>query len=253
MPLFGSSSSRSLRGNHEESNEERFYKNLNNWELPRVPISQIYKERFSFFKADYTIETIEKTVPLSKKQETVPLLSKRSIEKHSRRYKYLHFGLVQVAIKPLSKESLNTPILLSLRDCRFLKFKDSLLRAIETNLCNGPVYFDYYPDYGVSLKDAHEVLTLNIRTGSLPVALIYRVHFKAMTSLFNAIKALRSSSIDETLLMQVDLTRSTKPNPKIIRANEVNFPETWPSPEEGSLENEENITTGQRVRTLSMW
>ncbi|PON66136.1 Viral movement protein [Parasponia andersonii] len=193
MPLFGSSSSRSLCGNHEESNEERFYKNLNNWELPRVPISQIYKQRSSSFKTDYTIETIEKTIPLSKKQETVPLLllSKRSIKKHSRSYKYLHFGLVQVAIKPLSKESLNTSILLGLRDCRFLDFKDSPL-TIKTNLCNGPVYFDYYPNYSVSLQDAHEVLTLNIRTGSLPVALIYTVHFKAMTSPFRP-KALRSS------------------------------------------------------------
>ena len=63
------------------------------------------------------------------------------------------FILVQVGIKPLTKEGLNTSILAVLRDARFQNFQDFLLSSIESNLCNGPVSFDCYPNHTISLKD----------------------------------------------------------------------------------------------------
>ncbi|GAV81447.1 MP domain-containing protein, partial [Cephalotus follicularis] len=52
-----------------------------------------------------------------------------------------------------------------LRDARHLNFDDSLIRAIETSLCNGPVYFDGYPDLTISLTDKNilETLKINIK------------------------------------------------------------------------------------------
>ncbi|KAM6580966.1 hypothetical protein CsatA_004740 [Cannabis sativa] len=221
---------------------EILFKKINDWKLPRVPINQIYKQRFSFFKSthDHTIGTIEQTINISKEQETIQLLSKSRFEFLRRKFSHLHLGLVQVAIKPMSQESLSTSVLMSLRDCRYLNFKRSLLRGVETNLCNGPVYFDYYPNYIVSLGDPPlEVLTLNIKTGSLPVALIYRVIYKVITTeelneirwLLNAglisEVGLKTSTYELAEVMHVDLTRSRKPKPRIIRLEQVNFPESW--------------------------
>jgi hypothetical protein len=52
----------------------------------------------------------------------------KSLQKHQdRNYKYIHVGLVQVRIKPLTKEGLNTSILAVLKDARFQNFQDFLV------------------------------------------------------------------------------------------------------------------------------
>jgi len=42
----------------------------------------------------------------------------------------MHIGLVQVAIKPLLKKGVNTPIFIALRDKLLKKYKSSLLVVI---------------------------------------------------------------------------------------------------------------------------
>ncbi|KAM6554233.1 hypothetical protein CsatB_014995 [Cannabis sativa] len=257
MSLFGSLSFGCLgSGNgkeQEETNElESLFKKINDWELPRVPINQIYKQRYAFFKTssthDHTIGTIEQTITLTKEQETIQLLSnkvlsKSRLESIRRSFSYFHMGLVQVAIKPLSQESLTTSVLMSLRDCRLLNFEQSMLTAVETNLCNGPVYFDYYPNYSVSLQDPlFEILTLDIKIGSLPAALIYRVHYRVMKSIVFSDIGLKTSK-EQVQVMHVDLTKSSKPKPRIIRLDEVNLPESWKVRDQersAVAENEEN-------------
>lgn len=56
--------------------------------------------------------------------------------------------------------------MLALRDARRNRFSDFLLRVVETSLCNGQVYFNFYPNFEVFLTDKHllDVLTLNIKT-----------------------------------------------------------------------------------------
>ncbi|KAH9324853.1 hypothetical protein KI387_005031, partial [Taxus chinensis] len=52
-------------------------------------------------------------------------------------------------------------------DLRFDNFKDSLLTAIQNGLHNGPISFEVYPNYPVSLtKDdlLKEVLKLHLAT-----------------------------------------------------------------------------------------
>jgi hypothetical protein len=51
----------------------------------------------------------EKNIQLIKPSETIQLFYPKSLQKHQdRNYKYIHVSLVQVGIKPLTKEGLNT-------------------------------------------------------------------------------------------------------------------------------------------------
>ena len=93
-------------------------KNIDDWKIPKISQTQIYqKSKYDIFKTDFTIKTEERDIQLTKPFETIQLLSKKSLQKHlARNYKYIHVGLVQVGIKPLTKEGLNTSILAVLRD-----------------------------------------------------------------------------------------------------------------------------------------
>ena len=44
---------------------------------------------------------------------------------------------------------------MALRDTRHIRFNDSLLGTIETNLSGGPVHFNCFPDFAVHLHDPH--------------------------------------------------------------------------------------------------
>ena len=68
-------------------------------------------------------------------------------------YKFIHTGLVQVAIKPLTKKGINASMLLILKDARFKVFEPSLLGMVEASLYNGPIHFNCYPDLTISLDD----------------------------------------------------------------------------------------------------
>jgi hypothetical protein len=87
--------------------------NLQEWKLSSVPTKNIYKQStFSnlSFLLDYTIKTVERTVFLNKEYETIKLFSKDSIEKHKEKYSFIHIGLVQVAVKPLTRQGLNNSV-----------------------------------------------------------------------------------------------------------------------------------------------
>lgn len=104
----------------------------------------------------------------------------------------MHIGLVQFALKPLTAKGLNISLLIALHDCRHNKFADSLSRIIQSSLCNGFVYFDCHPNLSISLtnKNIFDVLTLNLqlhgyemKVGSEPVNLTYRIYYKVMNTL----------------------------------------------------------------------
>nr|VDD44462.1 unnamed protein product [Brassica oleracea] len=62
--------------------------------------------------------------------------------------------------------------------------------------------------------------------GSIPIALIFRVHYKAMTSAFSS-KVKLSSKKGETLLLQTDLSRSNSVIPRSIQWRDINLPDEW--------------------------
>ena len=49
-------------------------------------------------------------------------------------YKFLHIGLIQVGIKPLTKKSINVTVLLRLFDERFTDYKQGMLGMVEASL-----------------------------------------------------------------------------------------------------------------------
>ena len=129
-------------------------------------------------------------------QSLKPLKHTRSIKAHKKQgHNFLYIGLVQVGVKTLIRKGLNSSILMALRDTRHIRFNDSLLGTIETNLSGGPVHFNYFPNFTIHLYDPHvmKALILNIKThgtlmvqGVSQIALIYRIYYKCLRTNLNA-------------------------------------------------------------------
>ncbi|GAV81638.1 MP domain-containing protein, partial [Cephalotus follicularis] len=135
-------------------------------------------------------------------------------------------------IKPLTRQGLNTSILACLCDVRHLNFDDSLIGAIETSLCNGPVYFDGYPDLTISLIDKNilETLKINIKLhgyNMLPgyeiIAIIYHVHYKPTNSICP--KSLVNLTKRETTMMKCVTNDSNILIPQKIKWSDINISE----------------------------
>ena len=60
----------------EEITIEDFTKNINDWKIPKIYQTQIYKKsKYDIFKTDFTIKTKERDIQLTKPFETIQLLS----------------------------------------------------------------------------------------------------------------------------------------------------------------------------------
>jgi hypothetical protein len=109
-------------------------------------------------------------------------------------------------------------VLLCLRDARHNDYNTSILGMVESSLHRGPIHFDCFPDFTISLSDPQilKALTLNIKTagydmleGSQPLALIYRFYYKCMKTNLN-VNALKKSPKDKTLLIQTNCEANVK-------------------------------------------
>jgi len=208
---------------------------MDDWNIPEIPQDQLYvpetmKDKHNF---DYIIKTVENNIPLGQDiGEEFHLLSKISIYEHSRKYKYLHIGCVQVAIKPLIDMGIDAVVLMCLRDIRHNKFEDSLIGTVETSLGQGPVYFNCYPNKTVSLMDRNIIDSLfsnihfhglDMKEGSIPTALIYRIQYKVMNTC--ASRVLLQPQKGETTLFITDMTKANVSLKRIIKWDEVTLPE----------------------------
>ena len=102
--------------NNEKINYHKTQNDLDVCKLPKVTNQEIYKKwTFNFF-TDYTIKILEQTISLKQDYQVIRLLDNRSVERHKKDYNFIHFGMIQVAIKPLKRIGLNTPIVMCLRD-----------------------------------------------------------------------------------------------------------------------------------------
>ena len=162
-------------------------------------------------------------------------MDSKSIEKHKRDYNFIHFGMIQVVVKPLTRIGLNTSIVMCLRDNRHLDYQDSIIGAVQAGLNNGPVYFQCYPNFTVRLRDVDilDSIILHVKLhgfkfkeGNNPVSIITRFAYKSMTTNVG-FGALCTSPKGETILFHSDvLNKSNFIIPKRIMWNEVKFPET---------------------------
>ena len=72
------------------------------------------------------------SVSLEQDDQVIRLLDNRSIDKHKKDgYNFIHFGMIQVAAKPLTRLGLNTAIVMCLRDNRHLEYRDSIIGAVQ--------------------------------------------------------------------------------------------------------------------------
>ena len=108
---------------------------------------------------------------------------------------------------------------------------------MESSLHNGPIHFNCFPDFTLSLNDPHllKALTLNIKTageitqmieGSQPLALIYRIHYKTMKTDLN-IHSLNKSPKDKIVLIQGSTSEANIQVPKTILWKDINLPSQW--------------------------
>ena len=90
------------------------------------------------------------------------------------------------------------------------KFTDSILSMINSNLTNGHVYFNCFPNFSMNINDSSILssLTLNIKTKNMnfveeaqTIAIINRIYYKVMTTQLNP-RVVCQSIKDETLLLQ---------------------------------------------------
>jgi hypothetical protein len=85
---------------------EDIEKSIANWKIPKVNIRDIYHVGTFSLRSDYFIKTIKKTCHISSMHETLHLLSEKEINdvRAKPQYHYLHFGLVQIAIRSLTRK-----------------------------------------------------------------------------------------------------------------------------------------------------
>ncbi|QHO27124.1 polyprotein [Arachis hypogaea] len=228
-----------LSPKHNIFEEEVCFEDINqaidNWEIPKIPQDELYVPNDNKRKSDYIIKTAENNIPLGPDSgEEFLLLTKQSVREHARHYRYLHIGCVQVAVKPLIREGLNASILMCLRDIRHNDFQDSLIGTVETSLGHGPVYFNCFPNKTVSLLDLNildslflniRIHGLNMKEGSIPAALIYRIQYKVMNTCNS--RVLLKSQDRETTLFVTDMTKANVMIPRLIRWDEIDLPQSW--------------------------
>ena len=139
---------------------------LNKWSIPKVPAKQIYNIGMFDFKSSVAIKTMKKSIQVDNTKQSIKLLNEEDLLLFINKYNFIHIGLIQIALKPLTLQGLNASLLTSLRDVRCLDYVQSLIGVMQTSLCHGPVYFNVYPNLSISLTDPNilEAATLNIKT-----------------------------------------------------------------------------------------
>ena len=153
----------------------------------------------------------------------------------------------------ITPQGKNTSVLICLRAARFHDYNDSLMGMMETGLHKGPVHFNYFPDFTLSLRDPHilDALTLNIQlNGSFTnmkdkvhnIALIYRVHYKCIKTNLN-VQALHKSPKDETLLIQSSSNDTNINIPQMIEWKDVTLPDQWVTINENYTHNQKRSTS----------
>ena len=125
-----STNSQEIIVNSEEINYLKIQNDLDDWKLPNVPNQEIYKKWTLKFFTNYTIKTSEMSISLEHDDQVKRLLDSKSIEKHKKDYNFIHFGMIQVLAKPLTRLGLNTFIVMCLRDNRHLDYRDFIIGVV---------------------------------------------------------------------------------------------------------------------------
>ncbi|KAK9739977.1 hypothetical protein RND81_03G001600 [Saponaria officinalis] len=134
---------------------------------------------------------------------------------------------------------------MALRDNPLQTYKDSFLAVVQTNVCNGPVYFNCFPDYTVDLSDPliQESLILDLHVSgnkfkefAKNFAIVFRIYFRLMSSTVNPKFIHEPSSKEETIFIEVhakdNKTRSLVTTAKALPWDKITIPEILLIPKE---------------------
>ena len=93
--------------NEEDHNvDDNEIPDITNWTISKVDTKNVYKISWAenTFHSVYKVRTVEQIFFISKTHEKCCLFSKKNIGESlaSKKFSYLHIGMVQVAIKPLT-------------------------------------------------------------------------------------------------------------------------------------------------------
>lgn len=125
----------------------------------------------------------------------------------------IHLGLIQIVIKHLHKLGLTTLILLVLRDTCIKDFHNLTIVIVESNLKNGPIYFNFHPNYSMSLsneftKNSLVIYVQRLRNTFNPrvsnIYVISGITYKVSNVNYN-FKSLRSTPRNETCISRLIL------------------------------------------------
>lgn len=247
----------SSRINSSEINFSLLEQKITNWNIPKISSKRVYQQDSFQLKTDYCIKTVEDIISIDHPSTHIQLISLEVLKEHSKKYSYLHIGLVQVAVKPLTRPGLNTAAVISVRDARHNHMADQLFGLIQTSLHEGPTYFNCGPDLTVRLQNSnvHEATTLSIYTqgfdmkaGSHYLAVINRIHYKVMNTLFP--NSIMPKSEGETTLFQLSPQHDIYV-PKRLKWSEVKLSDIWIIEDETrSRQNKVRSQLEQIVQTL---
>ena len=110
--------------------EENEFPDFQKWNIPKVDTKAVYKTNWTenTFDSAYKVRIVEQTFSISKTHEKCCLFSKRNINDFiAKKFSYLHIGMIQAAVKLLTRKDINASVLMCLRDAKFKNFKDSIL------------------------------------------------------------------------------------------------------------------------------
>ncbi|KAG5571278.1 hypothetical protein H5410_061044 [Solanum commersonii] len=202
---------------------------LQNWNIPEEPFKKIHHLGNLCLITRHNIKTRESTIAINNTLEIIRLLKDSVNNGYRTDFNYLHIGLVQVVSKPLFRKGLAIPVCVLLQDDRFLNFYDSLLGVLQSNLVDGPIYFNCYPNFFVDNNDPNVIdsLTLNIKSKNFTskantreIVIIYRVYYRLMKTTL-APKAHTESQKGVTMLMEANHQHSTIFIPRLLNWNDV--------------------------------
>ena len=186
-------------------NNEKYNKLLKiNMEKPEYGI--IHKLRDMFKRKRIVLHEYyeqEKVVTITQAEGNIrfSLINKRSIDLALRKIKnestkekiqYVYLAEIQILIKSLFKEGIDSPIVLSLHDQRFNDPSTGHLGTIEGNLCYTKLLFTCHPRYCVHIKDKNIDETLSLHFKLLKRNLmkegnrIMTIHYSALYSFCNS-------------------------------------------------------------------
>ena len=138
-------------------------------------------------------------------------------------------------VKPLFRLGMGALVLLVLRDARHTNFQNSILAMAETNISNGPIYFNCYPNFSVGLFDPNilDTLVLTIKTKNLEftvdtkaIAVIYRVCYKTMSTTIEP-KTKLVSPKDVTIVFESNPKHTQIRTPRRLKWNEITQSCNW--------------------------